>query len=112
MIATKPVYIILRAILTLYQRFLIAKEYDEKDRKGSQGHYMNFISVLIHRLKDKKVFEDLLRKIFNQDAYIFYTLDKIITIVIKAITSITNNDLTYKILKNNTKDFEFELFGW
>lgn len=102
----------MRAILTLYQRFLIAKEYDEKDKKGFQSNYANFLSVLIYKIKEKKVFEDLIRKIFSQDGYIFYTLDKIVNIAIKTISSITNNDLTYKILKNNTKDFELELFGW
>lgn len=74
---------------------------DNKD----DNHYNKFLAILIHKLKDKKSFEECLRKIFSQDAFIFFTLDKIISNAIKIIISISSGDLSYKILKDQTKDF-------
>lgn len=67
---------------------------------------------MVHKMKDKKYFQQYLRKIFCKDAYIFFTLDKLITGATKLLTSLTSNDLTYKILKEQTKDYELGMLDW
>jgi hypothetical protein len=51
------------------------------------------------------MFEDYLRKILTQDAFVFFTLDKFILSVTKLISNLNNDNLTFKILKDGTKDY-------
>lgn len=56
---------------------------------------------MIFKTKDpKQNFEEYLRKITNQEAFIYFTLDKFIVNVTKLINNINSDSLTYKILKD------------
>lgn len=61
---------------------------------------------MIFKLKDQKMLEDYLRKILTQDAFVFFTLDKFILSVTKLVSNLNNDNLTFKILKDGTKDYE------
>jgi len=50
--------------------------------------------------------EEFLRRIFQQDAYIFFTMDKLILGEVKLINNINVDSLTYKILKDDVKDYD------
>lgn len=69
---------------------------------------------MIYRVKDKdkRAFEDYLRKLFCKDAFIFFTLDKMILNVARLINNISSGSLTFRILKDLTKDYEHGLFDW
>lgn len=68
---------------------------------------------MVFKTKDpKQNFEEYLRKITNQEAFIYFTLDKFIVNVTKLINNINSDSLTYKILKDETKDYENELRKW
>lgn len=67
---------------------------------------MQFLSVMIHKIKEQKGLEEYLRKIFQQDAYIFFTLDKLILGLVKLINNINADSLTYKILRDDMRDYE------
>jgi hypothetical protein len=61
---------------------------------------------LIHRLKEQKGLEEYLRKIFQQDAFIFFTLDKLIIGLVKLINNINADSLTHKLLKEGVRDYD------
>jgi histone deacetylase complex regulatory component SIN3 len=67
---------------------------------------------MIFKIKDPKLFEEYLRKISTHEAFIFFTLDKFITSLTKLINNISVDSLTYKILKDGTKDYENDLNKW
>lgn len=67
---------------------------------------------MIYRVKDKKTFEEYLRKLFCKDAFVFFTLDKMILGAAKLISNISTDSLTDRILKDLTKDYEYGLFDW
>ena len=51
--------------------------------------------------------EEYLRKIFQQDAYIFFTLDKLFIGILKILNNhISTDSLTYKILRDDVKDYD------
>ena len=50
--------------------------------------------------------EEYLRKIFQQDAYIFFTLDKLVTGLVKLVNNINIDSLTYKILRDDVRDYD------
>ena len=56
--------------------------------------------------------EEYLRKIFQQDAYIFFTLDKLILGEVKLINNINNDSLTFKILKDDVRDYDLDIKKW
>lgn len=57
--------------------------------------------------------EEYLRKIFQQDAYIFFTLDKLFNGIVKIINNhITTDSLTYKILRDDVRDYDLEIRKW
>lgn len=56
--------------------------------------------------------EEYLRRIFQQDAYIFFTMDKLILGEVKLINNINVDSLTYKILKDDVKDYDLEIRRW
>lgn len=62
--------------------------------------------MLIHKIKEQKGMEEFLRRIFQQDAYIFFTMDKLILGEVKLINNINVDSLTYKILKDDVKDYD------
>jgi len=62
--------------------------------------------VLIYKIKEQKSMEEFLRRIFQQDAYIFFTMDKLILGEVKLINNINVDSLTYKILKDDVKDYD------
>jgi len=62
--------------------------------------------VLIHKIEEQKGMEEFLRRIFQQDAYIFFTMDKLILGEVKLINNINVDSLTYKILKDDVKDYD------
>lgn len=47
-----------------------------------------------------------MRRIFQQDAFIFFTLDKLVGGLTKIINIIGTDSLTYKILKEGVKDYD------
>lgn len=61
---------------------------------------------MIFKLKDQKMFEEYLRKILTQDAFLLFTLDKFILGITKLLSNLNNDSLTFKILKDGTKDYE------
>ena len=68
---------------------------------------------MIYKVKDpKQNFEEYLRRITNQSAFIYFTLDKFIISITKLINNVNSDSLTYKILKDETKDYENELKKW
>lgn len=73
--------------------------------------YNLFLCSLIFKLKDQKL-PDYMRILLKKDAFIFLTIDKLINYVNKIFTNINSDSLTYKILKENTKDFEMEIKKW
>jgi histone deacetylase complex regulatory component SIN3 len=44
---------------------------------------------MIYKLKDRKYFEEYLRKLFCKNAFIFFTLEKMILSATKTINNIT-----------------------
>lgn len=56
--------------------------------------------------------EEYLRRIFQQDAFIFFTIDKLILGLTKLINNISVDSLTYKILKEGVKDYDLEIRRW
>lgn len=68
---------------------------------------------MIFKVKDpKQNFEEYVRRITNQEAFIYFSLDKLIQSVAKQVNNINGDSLTYKILKDETKDYENELKKW
>jgi hypothetical protein len=63
-------------------------------------------------LKEQKSFEEYMRKILLQDAFIFFTLDKLIGGVTKLVNNVSNDSLTYNILSEGVKDYDIELRKW
>ena len=75
--------------------------------------YAQFLAIMIYKVKDpKQNFEEYLRRITNQSAFIYFTLDKFIISITKLINNVNSDSLTYKILKDETKDYENELKKW
>lgn len=56
--------------------------------------------------------EEYLRRIYQQDAYIFFTLDKLIIGLIKLVNNINVDSLTYKILRDDVRDYDLEIKRW
>lgn len=113
-IGTKQCYLFLRYLVTIYQRFARAKTLsDERGIKGEQPTlYSQFLGVLIHKIKQQKGLEQYLRRIFQQDAFIFFTIDKLILGLAKLINNISVDSLTYKVLKEGVKDYDLEIRRW
>ncbi len=63
-------------------------------------------------MKEQKSFEEYMRKILLQDAFIFFTLDKLIGGVTKLVNNVSNDSLTYNILSEGVKDYDIELRKW
>ena len=76
---------------------------------GTVDLYEFFLINLIFKSKDKKIFEDYLRKIFCKDSFIFFTLDKIIQSAAKLVNTIPSDSLTDRVIKDLTKDYEYNL---
>jgi len=74
--------------------------------------YKFFLTIMIFKIKDKKYFEENLRKLFCKNAFIFFTLEKMIIGAAKTINNITPDSLTYQIIKDQTKDYELGAFNW
>ena len=68
--------------------------------------YKFFLNVMIYKIKDRKYFEEYLRKLFCKNAFIFFTLEKMILSAAKTISNITAESLTFQIIKDQTKDYE------
>jgi histone deacetylase complex regulatory component SIN3 len=62
--------------------------------------------VLIHKLKEQKGLEEYLRKIFQQDAFIFFTLDKLVLGLVKLVNNLSADSLTHKLLKEGVRDYD------
>jgi histone deacetylase complex regulatory component SIN3 len=62
--------------------------------------------VLIHKVKEQKGLEEYLRKIFQQDAFIFFTLDKLVLGLVKLVNNLNADSLTYKLLKEGVRDYD------
>jgi len=67
--------------------------------------YKFFLTVMIYKIKDKKYFEENLRKLFCKNAFIFFTLEKMIIGAAKTINNISTDSLTFQIIKDQTKDY-------
>ena len=105
-IGTKQCYFFVRYLLTIYQRLVRGKRLsNERGRnEGEPSAYEQLLAVLTHKLKEQKSFEEYLRKIFQQDAFVFFTMDKLVAGVAKLFNNINNDSLTHKLLKEgNTK---------
>lgn len=68
--------------------------------------------MLIHKLKEQKGLEEYLRKIFQQDAFIFFTLDKLILGLVKLVNNLNTDSLTHKLLKEGVRDYDLEIRRW
>ena len=53
-----------------------------------------------------------MRKLFCKNAFIFFTLEKMILSAAKIISNITAESLTFQIIKDQTKDYELGAFDW
>lgn len=62
--------------------------------------------MLIHKVKEQKGLEEYLRKIFQQDAFIFFTLDKLVLGLVKLVNNLNADSLTYKLLKEGVRDYD------
>lgn len=104
----------MRYLLTIYHRFSRARTLsEERGTKGDEPSlYSQFLSVLIHKIKEQKGLEEYLRRIFQQDAFIFFTLDKLMLGLVKLINNINTDSLTHKILKDGVKDYDLEIRKW
>jgi histone deacetylase complex regulatory component SIN3 len=113
-IGTKHCYFFIRYLVTIYHRFLRAKSLSkEREAKPDEPSlYSQFLSVLVHKVKEQKGMEEYLRRIFQQDAYIFFTMDKLILGGVKLINNINVDSLTYKILRDDVKDYDLEIRKW
>lgn len=118
-IGTKQCYLFLRYLVTLYQRFARAKTLSEEraratDEKAREepSLYSQFLGVLIHKIKEQKGLEEYLRRIFQQDAFIFFTMDKLILGLVKLVNNLSADSLTYKLLKDGVKDYDLEIRKW
>lgn len=114
-IGTKQCYFFVRFLVTIYHRFLRAKTLsNERGSKPDEPSlYTQFLSILIHKIKEQKGMEEYLRKIFQQDAYIFFTLDKLFSGITKIVNNqISTDSLTYKILRDDIRDYELEIRRW
>ena len=69
---------------------------------------------MIYKIRDKNknYFEEYLRKLYCEKAFIFFTLEKLIINASKIINNIPSDPLTYQILKDQTKDYELGIFDW
>lgn len=105
-IGTKQCYFFLRYLLTIYQRFARAKALAEERSKEQPSLYSQFLAVLIHKIKEQKSLEEYLRKIFQQDAFIFFTLDKLVLGLVKLVNNISADSLTFKLLKEGVRDYD------
>lgn len=47
-----------------------------------------------------------MRKIFQQDAFIFFTLDKLVLGLVKLVNNISADSLTFKLLKEGVRDYD------
>lgn len=68
--------------------------------------------MLIHKIKEQKGLEEYLRKIFQQDAFIFFTLDKLILGLVKLVNNLNADSLTHKLLKEGVRDYDLEIRRW
>ena len=108
LIATKHCYLFLRYLLTIYQRLVRGKQLSE-EREAKQGEpsaYEQLIAVLVHKVREQKTFEEYLRRIFQQDAFVFFTMDKLLTGVAKMINNIGSDSLTHRLLKEGVRDYD------
>ena len=53
--------------------------------------------------------EEYLRRIFQQDAYIFFTLDKLMLGLVKLINNINADSRSFKILRDDGRDYYLEI---
>lgn len=101
----------MRFILTLYQRLQQAVKISymiedncksnqlkqkEKEKLGNE-RYQTFKIVLINLIKQKidiTKYEDFLRSIFGSSAYLFFTLDKILSMTTKSCQSLANDEIS------------------
>jgi hypothetical protein len=111
-IGTKQCYYFLRYLLTIYQRFARAKALAEERNKEEPSLYAQFLAVMIHKLKEQKGLEEYLRKIYQQDAFIFFTLDKLVLGLVKLVNNLNADSLTHKLLKEGVRDYDLEIRRW
>lgn len=53
-----------------------------------------------------------MRKIFCKNAFIFFTLEKMIFSAVKVINNIATDSLSFQIIKDQTKDYELGAVDW
>jgi histone deacetylase complex regulatory component SIN3 len=85
---------------------------ERENKPDEPSLYTQFLSVLIHKVKEQKTMEEYLRRIFQQDAYIFFTLDKLMLGLVKLINNINADSLTFKILRDDVRDYDLEIRRW
>ena len=113
-------YLCFRFFYTLYERFLMAYELsleipknentseltEEQKRELSEERYSIFIELVRSLVKenlDSAVYEDSLRCVFGNEAGIFFSLDKVMSNVLK---SLPHDELSKWVIEQNN-----DLFG-
>jgi len=112
---TQHIYFLFRFYFTLYERFLkafeISHEFEpnsktnllskEEKEKLSEERYESFKWILIHLLRsniESEKYEDMLRSIFGNKAYLMFYIEKIIHLIIITIQKLVNDEITLKSL--------------
>jgi len=112
---TQHIFYLVRFYFTLYERFLKAYEISyefepnvktanlskEERKRISEERYETFKWVLIHLLRsniESEKYEDLLRSLFGNKAYLMFYIEKIIHLIIITIQKLVNDEITMKTL--------------
>eukprot|EP01017_Pseudomicrothorax_dubius_P037298 TRINITY_DN5455_c0_g1_i1.p1 TRINITY_DN5455_c0_g1~~TRINITY_DN5455_c0_g1_i1.p1 ORF type:complete len:884 (+),score=251.19 TRINITY_DN5455_c0_g1_i1:221-2872(+) len=113
---TQNLYCFLRFLFTLYQRFLksrdFASEFEENPKTAllspeekqvlSRERFELFKLVILSLQKgfiDSNKYEDLLRCIFGNGAYLLFTIEKNLNLAQKTLQALQNDELGMKILE-------------
>jgi histone deacetylase complex regulatory component SIN3 len=103
---SKNFYFFARNVWILYERFCQAKamaykfevnsktqKLDEAQKKTiGKSRYQVFLQIVILRTKESSIFEEQLRMIFEQHAYKFSTLDRLLACCSKALQRAVSED--------------------
>ena len=88
-------YSFLRLHYALHERLIIAKQ-----QCSAQG-YQDFLRYTVHLVKsiiDPATFETYLRELLPNESYMFFTIDKIITSMVKSLSTFINDENADQIL--------------
>ena len=79
---------------------------ERESKEGEPTAYEQLLAVLVHKVREQKTFEEYLRRIFQQDAFVFFTMDKLLLGVAKMVNNISPDSLTHRLLKEGVRDYD------